>query len=638
MAEAIVIDGVTKEFTLRHAHSIKEMTVRALRRQSLSEQFRALDDVSLTIEQGEAVALMGLNGSGKSTLLKLISGVMQPDGGSVRVRGKVAGLIEVGAGLHPDLTGRENVYLNAAILGMNRKETDRRFDAIIDFSGIERFLDTQVKFYSSGMFMRLGFSVAVHTDPDIFLVDEALAVGDAPFQKKCLGRIKELHAEGRTLVIVSHEMATLKKVCSRGAVLAEGALTFDGDISRAIRTVLGTGSTTVREVPSRQLGVVAPGASPSARTHYLVGATGYPNYGDELIAAAWLKHLAVKAPDAEVWLDCPHPGSADVMLGHLHPKVRFTDTFWRLCWEAPSDDPRRVADFAREAIGDPGRAPRWSAGLRLAGSADTVHVMGGGYMNDVWPRHLGLIAAAGAAAGESGGRAVMTGQGLWPLSDESRSLLTELAAPFDLIDVRDEPSVGAFGSGASVSCLGDDLFLDLGPHLYAGGGLPDDLPDVMICFQSDLLDMPLPVLASFVTESLETWGVTPDRVGVVEAIPGVDREVFALIEPELKGARFYPAAEILSSGLPAAAGQRWLTTRFHMHLMAAAAGASGVAVSINRDYYANKHRSLLAQGSPWTLVEDLGEPAPSPSLGGFDPATVAAMRQAKETLAAKIYS
>jgi ABC-2 type transport system ATP-binding protein len=232
--EAVVLDSAGKYFTLRHAHSIKEMTVRAARRQSLSERFTALEDVSFTIEQGEAVALMGLNGSGKSTLLKLVSGVMRPDTGTVRVRGRVAGLIEVGAGLHPDLTGRENIYLNAAILGMNRKETDREFDSIVDFSGIERFLDTQVKFYSSGMFMRLGFSVAVHTEPAVFLIDEALAVGDAPFQRKCLARIREFHAAGRTLVIVAHDTATLEKMCDRGIVLRKGRVAFDGHIHGAV--------------------------------------------------------------------------------------------------------------------------------------------------------------------------------------------------------------------------------------------------------------------------------------------------------------------------------------------------------------------------------------------------------------------
>ncbi|MGI5228265.1 ATP-binding cassette domain-containing protein [Actinoallomurus sp. CA-142502] len=232
--ESIVVDGVSKHFTLRHAHSIKEITVRAVRRQSLSERFTALDEVSLTVAQGESLALMGLNGSGKSTLLKLISGVMQPDAGSVRVRGRVAGLIEVGAGLHPDLTGRENIFLNAAILGMTKAETEARYDEIVAFSEIEDFLDTQVKFYSSGMFMRLGFAVAVHTDPEIFLVDEVLAVGDPPFQKKCLERIKEFHAEGRTLVIVSHDMGTLERVCGRGVVLERGRTAYEGGIEGAV--------------------------------------------------------------------------------------------------------------------------------------------------------------------------------------------------------------------------------------------------------------------------------------------------------------------------------------------------------------------------------------------------------------------
>ena len=232
--EAIVVDGVSKHFTLRHAHSIKEMTVRAARRQSLSERFTALSEVSLTVSQGESVALMGLNGSGKSTLLKLISGVMRPDGGSVGVRGRVAGLIEVGAGLHPDLTGHENIFLNAAILGMTKAETEAKYEEIVAFSEIETFLGTQVKFYSSGMFMRLGFSVAVHTDPDIFLVDEVLAVGDPPFQKKCLQRIKEFHDDGRTLVIVSHDMGTLEKVCERGIVLEKGRAAYEGDIESAV--------------------------------------------------------------------------------------------------------------------------------------------------------------------------------------------------------------------------------------------------------------------------------------------------------------------------------------------------------------------------------------------------------------------
>jgi ABC-2 type transport system ATP-binding protein len=233
VAESIVVDSVSKRFTLRHARSIKDMTVRALRRQRLREEFRALDQVSFTVEQGESIALMGLNGSGKSTLLKLISGVMPPDAGSVRIRGRVAGLIEVGAGLHPDLTGRENIYLNAAILGMSDSETKRKFDSIVAFADVERFLDQPVRFYSSGMFMRLGFSVASHTDPDVFLIDEVLAVGDPPFREKCIDRLLELRKDGRTMVIVAHDIPTLRTLCSRGVFLEEGSMLWDGDIGIA---------------------------------------------------------------------------------------------------------------------------------------------------------------------------------------------------------------------------------------------------------------------------------------------------------------------------------------------------------------------------------------------------------------------
>jgi ABC-2 type transport system ATP-binding protein len=203
-------------------------------RQVKKKEFQALSHVNFEVKQGESVALIGRNGSGKSTLLKCISGVMLPDGGEILTRGRVAGLIEVGAGFHPDLTGRENVYLNGAILGMTKKQIDQRFDQIVAFSEIDKFIDTEVRFYSSGMFLRLAFSVAVFSDPDLFLVDEILAVGDQPFKEKCMRRIRELQNEGKTLVIVSHSEEQIRKVCDRAIWLSRGEVKFDGEVNEAL--------------------------------------------------------------------------------------------------------------------------------------------------------------------------------------------------------------------------------------------------------------------------------------------------------------------------------------------------------------------------------------------------------------------
>ena len=235
MTESIVVENVSKQFTLRFHRTLKQMTVAMARGQDVSNRFLALDDVSFTVQQGESIGLMGLNGSGKSTLLKIINGVMRPDTGSVRTRGRVAGLIATGAGFHPQLTGRDNIYLNAAILGMTEAETKRKFDDIIDFADIGRHLDTPVGHYSSGQFSRLGFAVAVHTESDIFLVDEVLAVGDKPFKKKCIARMEEIKKEGRTLFYVSHSAPSVKRMCDRVLVLEKGVLGYDGPTQEGIR-------------------------------------------------------------------------------------------------------------------------------------------------------------------------------------------------------------------------------------------------------------------------------------------------------------------------------------------------------------------------------------------------------------------
>ena len=241
MTTAIEIRNINKQFVLRHTRSLKEALVWLLRgrKGDLSKKFHALRDLSIDIEHGETVALLGLNGSGKSTLLKHISGVMLPDSGTVRTGGRVAGLIEVGAGFHPDLSGRDNVFLNGAILGMTEAQIKEKFDSIVEFAEIGEFIDTEVKFYSSGMYLRLAFSVAVHTDPDVFLVDEILAVGDEPFQKKCLAKIKELAAAGKTLVVVSHDLDLVAHVCERGVLLEHGRVIMDGPVADVISRLRG---------------------------------------------------------------------------------------------------------------------------------------------------------------------------------------------------------------------------------------------------------------------------------------------------------------------------------------------------------------------------------------------------------------
>ncbi len=199
------------------------------------ERFWALKDVSFEIQPGEVVGVIGRNGAGKSTLLKILCKITEPSEGSATIRGRIGSLLEVGTGFHPELTGRENVFLNGAVLGMPRVHIKRKFDEIVDFSGVEKFLDTPVKRYSSGMKVRLAFAVAAHLDPEILLIDEVLAVGDAEFQRKCLGKMGSVAKDGRTVLFVSHNMAAMEFLCSRGVVLDSGCLVFDGSPSDAVQ-------------------------------------------------------------------------------------------------------------------------------------------------------------------------------------------------------------------------------------------------------------------------------------------------------------------------------------------------------------------------------------------------------------------
>lgn len=229
MTHPILVEGVSKQFRLQsdRPHSVKEFFTRRDRDRG-EDNFWALKDVSIEIPAGSMYALVGHNGSGKSTLLRCIAGIYQPDEGRVSVDGRISTLLELGAGFHPDLSGRENVYLNATILGMSRKEIDKAFDEIVSFAGVEQFIDSPVKVYSSGMYVRLGFSVAVHVRPEILIIDEVIAVGDAEFQRRCFDHLYGLRKAGVTIVVVTHGLETVKTMCDGAAWLDHGVLQCTG--------------------------------------------------------------------------------------------------------------------------------------------------------------------------------------------------------------------------------------------------------------------------------------------------------------------------------------------------------------------------------------------------------------------------
>lgn len=231
--EAVRFDNVRKEFKVRQTRLMKDAILGIAGHRGRTLRTVAVDCLSFTVSAGETVALLGHNGSGKSTSLKMMAGIVAPTSGVISARGRVAPLLELGSGFHPDLTGRENIYLNGAVLKIPRAEIRRRFDEIVDFSEIRDYLDTPVKFYSSGMFIRLGFSVAVNLDPDILLLDEVLAVGDAAFQEKSMQRLLELRREGRTIVLVTHSIDAAEQFCDRALVLSHGHLTYDGPVVEA---------------------------------------------------------------------------------------------------------------------------------------------------------------------------------------------------------------------------------------------------------------------------------------------------------------------------------------------------------------------------------------------------------------------
>ena len=234
MSSIIEIQNLSKHYSLGHASKGTLREVLSSFNKNNLETFKALDNVSFNVERGESVGIIGSNGAGKSTLLKLLSKITKPTSGRVVIDGRVTSLLEVGTGFHPELTGRENIFLNGSILGMNKQEIRLKFDAIVAFSGVEKFLDTPVKHYASGMYVRLAFAVAAHLDSEILIVDEVLAVGDAEFQKKCLGMMKNTEQSGRTMLFVSHSFAAIRQLCTKGVWLDHGQIKYEGEINKCI--------------------------------------------------------------------------------------------------------------------------------------------------------------------------------------------------------------------------------------------------------------------------------------------------------------------------------------------------------------------------------------------------------------------
>lgn len=259
MKPIIEIKNIQKKYRIAHSRkpylTVQESLLNLFKSSQTVEEFYALNDVSFNVDSGQSLGIIGKNGAGKSTLLKILSRITPPSKGKIICRGRLASLLEVGTGFHPELTGRENIFLNGSILGLKRNEIVSKFDEIVEFSGVEIFLDTPLKHYSSGMQLRLAFAVAAHLEPEILVIDEVLAVGDAEFQKKCMGKMDEVSRSGRTVLFVSHNMAAIKKLCSKAVVLQAGSVLFHGNVDDAITTYLDENSNLneAGEIPAEAL-------------------------------------------------------------------------------------------------------------------------------------------------------------------------------------------------------------------------------------------------------------------------------------------------------------------------------------------------------------------------------------------------
>lgn len=379
---------------------------------------------------------------------------------------------------------------------------------------------------------------------------------------------------------------------------------------------------------------------------YLVGLAGHPNYGDELVLRTWLRYLARVRPTATVVVDVAHVGEASLLFAGDHPRAVFVDTLWRLARVAEEQPEVRGElsphDWVAAAATDLAVAPGLAEGVDHLLRASTVHVVGGGYVNGMWPQWLPVISGVAAVARRTGARAFATGLGLLPLptgADLAR-LLSDAGA-FEVFDVRDAPSRAALDGVPGATFTGDDVWLGLDqdePHSADHHG------EVALCVQADLSEgfewhgrTGSAALAAFIGDTLDDWEVPGSQVTVVEGIPGMDFTVPKLLGDRIDGARVVPFLDVWRAGLPVGAGFTWISTRFHPHMVAAAAGDSGVAIVPKPDYYGIKHRSLVDAGSRWTVIDGAASVPARPAAGGFSTADRRSNVARKTALANRLY-
>lgn len=386
-------------------------------------------------------------------------------------------------------------------------------------------------------------------------------------------------------------------------------------IRESLRSLLGESDRPAFR-PPKTGGTAAP-EQPSRDVFYLIAEPGYPNYGDELIAGEWLKYLAQRHPESPVVVDCARPGPAATILHGIHPHASFTDTLRRLGtenpfpYDGPIDD---IAGFVADALENDGLAPRYAMGVRmLQHRVRGIHMLGGGYMRGDWTCNLSRL-AVGPFARRHGIPAAATGLGLMPLDGASLEFARQSAAQFGTFTVRDEQTLAALGEAAALAP--DDCFVNGLDGCYMTG---EALPGVMLCVQSDFVE-DSERLYAYVESTLESWGVgVHDSVGVVECNPLIDRPIYDyLLAHGWSNVRFFPLAEILERGFPAAEGQRWLSTRYHPHILAAAKGCAGAFISVDAGYYDVKHAAVLRMGSHWSKAA-VGGAAPQSGAGFTDP-------------------